>query len=170
VRPADVVHTGLGQPEVLDLPCRDEVFDCPGDVLDRYLWVDAVLVQQVDGGHAEPLQGVLDGGPDVLRPAVQTGGPVAVVAEAELGGNDDLVAYRRQGLADQGLVGERAVDLGGVEERDAAVDGGADQGDAVRVVDRRAEAVAQAHAAEADRGDFKSAGAEHAGVHRSAPH
>ncbi len=49
--------------------------------------------------------------------------------EAELGGDHDLVAERRQRLADEFLVGERAVDLGGVEEGDAALDGRADQRD-----------------------------------------
>ena len=37
-----------------------------------------------------------------------------------------------EGLADELLVDERAVDLGGVEERDAALDGGANQRDVVR--------------------------------------
>ena len=55
----------------------------------------------------------------------------AVEGEAELGGDDDLIADRRQGHADKRFVGERAVDLGGVEEGDAEADRVTDQGDAV---------------------------------------
>ena len=51
--------------------------------------------------------------------------------EAELRGDDDLVADRRERLTDDLLVDERAVHLGGVEEGDAAVDGGADERDAL---------------------------------------
>ena len=40
-----------------------------------------------------------------------------------------LIAERRQRLADQLLVRERTVGLRGVEERDAALEGGADQRD-----------------------------------------
>ena len=43
--------------------------------------------------------------------------------EAELGRDHDLVADRFERLADELLVGERAVDLRGVEEGDAALDG-----------------------------------------------
>ena len=49
--------------------------------------------------------------------------------EAEFGGDHDLFPERRQRFADQLLVGERAIDFGGVEEGDAALDGGADQRD-----------------------------------------
>ena len=46
--------------------------------------------------------------------------PAVLDVPAELGGDHDLVAQRRERLADQLLVDVRAVDLGGVEERDAA--------------------------------------------------
>ena len=62
------------------------------------------------------------------------------------------LADRSQGHADELFVGERAVHLGGVEEGDAKVDGGADEGDAVLLADGRAVAVAESHAAESDRG------------------
>ena len=84
----------------------------------------------------------------------------SVELEAELGGDHHLVAERRERLADQFLVGERAVDLGGVEEGDAALDGRADQRDHLALVRRRAVAEAQPHAAEAERRDLEAAAAE----------
>ena len=75
--------------------------------------------------------------------------------EAELGGDHHLVAEGRERLAHQLLVRERAVDLGGVEEGDAALDGRPDQRDHLLLVGRRAVAEAQAHAAEPDGRDFQ---------------
>jgi hypothetical protein len=47
--------------------------------------------------------------------------------EAELGGDHDLVPHRCERFADHFLVGEGAIDLGGVEEGDAAIVSLADQ-------------------------------------------
>ena len=52
-----------------------------------------------------------------------------VEGEAELGRDHHAVADRLQGFAHQVLVGERAVDLGGVEEGDAPLHGGPEDGD-----------------------------------------
>jgi hypothetical protein len=49
--------------------------------------------------------------------------------EPELGRDDDAPPEGRQGLADQLLVREGTVGLGGVEERDAAFDGGPEERD-----------------------------------------
>ena len=91
----DGVGTGLGQPELLHLPSLDEVFDGSGDVFDRDLGVDAVLVEQVDVVGAQPSQRALDGLGEVLGAAIEPGAGGAVVAEAELGGNHDLIADGR---------------------------------------------------------------------------
>jgi len=55
--------------------------------------------------------------------------------EAELGGDHHLIAERRQRLADQFLVRERAVDLGGVEKGDTSRNGRPDQRDSLLLVD-----------------------------------
>ena len=129
---ADGRGAGLGQAEVLHLARVDQLLDRAGDVLDRHVGVDPVLVEQVDRGRsaaaaARPRRpaGCARAGCRPRRAACRR----RIDVEAELGGDHHLVADRRQRLADQLLVGERAVDLGGVEERDAAVDRGADQRD-----------------------------------------
>src|SRR5208283_1057086 len=66
------------------------------------------------------------------------------------------------------LIGEGAVDFGGIEEGDAALHGGADQGDHLAALMRRAVAEAHAHAAEAEGGDLKVAVAESALLHGGA--
>jgi hypothetical protein len=76
-----------------------------------------------------------------------------------------LVADRGQCLADEFFIGERPVDLGGVEERDADVDGGADHVDAVLLVDVETIGVAEAHAAQPERRHLQSTAAEGTGDH-----
>ena len=77
----------------------------------------------------EPLERGLRDVLDVLGPAVQARLFAVGDLEAKLGGDHHSVADRRECLADEFLVRERPVDLGGVEEGDAEVDGGPDQGD-----------------------------------------
>ena len=89
---------------------------------------------------------------------------VVVEREPELGGDHHLVTDRRQCLPDELFVDERSVDLGGVEERDAPLDRGADQGDGVLAIGERAVALAHAHAAEAERRDLE-VGAECSRLH-----
>ena len=50
----------LGQAPVQDLALRHQVLDRAGDVLDRDLGVDAVLVEEIDAVGAEALEHALD--------------------------------------------------------------------------------------------------------------
>ena len=118
-----------------------------GDVLDRHLGINPVLVEQVDPVGPQPLQHLVDDGADVLGSAVE---PAWVELEAELGGQHHLVADRFQRLSDEDLVGEGSVRLRGVEERHPLLVGAADQLDAVVGVDRVAVVGAEAHAAQPD--------------------
>ena len=84
--------------------------------------------------------------------------PVAAgEVEAELGRDHDLLANRLESFAHELFVRERAVDLCGVEERDAALDGRADQRDHLLWVGEGRETRAHTHAAEAERRDFEVA-------------
>jgi hypothetical protein len=103
----------------------------PDRLLDRHVRVDPVLVVEVDVVGAEPAQRLLGDALRVLRRAVDAAGR-ALEVEAELGRDLDLVAVPGEGAPDQLLVRVRAVDLGGVEERDAEVERPRDRGDPVR--------------------------------------
>ena len=107
-----------------------------------------MLVVEIDTVGPEALQRFLDDPPDALRPAVQ---PVrAVDLEAELGGDGDLVADGRKGLADQFLIDVGTVDFRGVEERDASLVGVANHTDALGPVHTRTVVAAtEPHVAEA---------------------
>jgi hypothetical protein len=94
----------------------------------------------------------------VLRPAVEIHRALAGTdLAAELRRDHDLPFERLERLADELLVRERAVDFGRVEERDAALDGSANQLDAFFAIRSRPVAEAQAHATEPEGGHFELA-------------
>jgi hypothetical protein len=105
---------------------------------------------RLDVDSLEPLEGSLGDLPDVLRPAVEGGGAAGIGAdvEAELGGDHHLPAEGSESFTHELLIDERAVNLGGVEERDAAFHGGPEKGDHLPGVLGRAVGKAHAHAAE----------------------
>jgi len=112
-----------------------------------------VQVVQVDVVHAEPEQRRLAGPLDVAVLAPVGALAVAGAAvDAELGGQLDLVAAAGDGPADQDLVVAGPVNVGGVDEGDAEVQGPADGGDRLVPVGPAVE-LAHPHAAEALRGD-----------------
>jgi hypothetical protein len=111
---------------------------------------------------AEALQRGLAGFADVLGVAADTEALAVRPADvAELGGDDHLVPVRSQRLADQALVGEGAVHVGGVEEGDPELHGAADHRLRLLLVGHPVE-LRHPHAAETKRGDVE-VGAEGAG-------
>ena len=109
------------------MPCLDQFLHRAGDVFDRHVRVDAVLIEQIDHIGLEALERGLGDLLDVLRPAVQArrSGPriTAAKVEPELGGDHHLLAERSEGFANKFFVSERAVNFSGVEEGDAAFHG-----------------------------------------------
>ena len=98
---------------------RDQLLDRTGDVLDRDVRIDAMLVQQIDAVGTEALERGIDDRLDVLRSAVQTtSAPFDV--EAELRRDPDAVANRRERFSNELFAGVRSVDFSGVEKRDAS--------------------------------------------------
>jgi hypothetical protein len=125
-----------------------------------------MLIEQIDTVRSQALQGRVGDFLDVRGPAIEAGLlSVLVKAEAELGGDDNLIADRGERFAEQFFIGEGAVDFRGVEERHAEIDRGADERDSLLIVNGRAIAKAQAHAAEAEGGDFEAAVSEFSLLH-----
>ncbi|MNT23832.1 hypothetical protein D3C72_1592710 [compost metagenome] len=150
MRTANGLRACLRQAEVLDLAFANQVLHHPGDVLDRYVRIDAVLVKQIDVIGLQSTQRALDRNPDVLGAAVKNLLLIVVAkGEAKLGGDDHLIAHRCQGFAHHLFVQVRAVHLGGIEERDASVNRRSDQRNGLLCVSRGAVAMAQAHATQA---------------------
>jgi hypothetical protein len=119
--------------------------------------------------HAEPLQRVRC---EVLhrgRAAVVAGeAAVRVAQRAEFDAYERLFAQRGRGgaqrLADQHLVVAHAVEVAGVQQRDARFEGGVDRRDGLGAVGVAVQP-GHAHTAEAEGGDLGAGRAEGAGVH-----
>src|SRR5271166_1843956 len=157
VRLADAGSARLRQAEMPDFACRDQLLHGTGYVLHRHGRIDAVLIEKVDMVGAQALERSVDDRADMVGPAIQPG-HFALLAdgEAELRADKHLVADRLKRLAYQILVCKGAVSLGRVEQRNAAINRGADHLNGFLAVSRRPEAETQAHAAEADCRDFGS--------------
>ena len=152
-------------------------------VLQRDLGVDPVQLDQVDPVDPEVAEAELDLLLEVRRAADRRPLAGAGAGEARLGGDHQVVGVGVQRLGDQLLADDRAVGVGGVDEVDAALDGGPEHGQGALVVLRRAPdavagdlhgAVAQAvHlevAAEAERvGAMDCGGGGHTRPNRAGP-
>ena len=153
---------------MLDLSLPDQVLHGSRDLFDWYGVVDAVLIKEVDRVDPEPLERGLRDLLDVLRPAVE-GRPsrtaLRIGSEPELRRDDDASLEGFECLAHELFVRERPIDLGGVEERDAAFDGRPDQGNHLPLVGSRTEAEAHAHAAEPEGRDLEVAAPQFSLLH-----
>ena len=89
----DGLHACFGKAEVLDLAFLNQVLHRSGYVFDGHVRVNAMLIEQVDDIHLEPLERALDGLLDVLRPAVQARQPfMPRGSRSGLRSNPNLVA------------------------------------------------------------------------------
>jgi hypothetical protein len=142
-----------------DLALGDELVERPDGLLDRRLGVGRVQLVELDAVGLQPSQRRLDGVADVRAGALGTPRLRALDGEpgvAPLRREHDLVARGaaglREGDAHEGLGGRGrvAVDVGGVEERDAVIDRGVDDRVGARLVLRHGAPAAEVVAAEAD--------------------
>jgi hypothetical protein len=150
---------------VFDFAFADQVLDRARDLLDRHVGIDAVLIEQIDPIGLEPRERRAGDLADVRRSAVQPRLLPAFELESELRRDDDLIANVRERFADEILVRERPVRFGGIEERDAAIDGGTNDRDAVFASRRLSVAEADAHAAEAERRHVQTVSSEYSFLH-----
>ena len=157
---ADGRGIGLREPEMFHFPRRNEVPHRSSDVFDRDFGVRTVLIEQIDGVYAEAPQRLFGNLTDSLRATIESarsGLTIGIETVAELGCDDNLALERLEGFADEPLVGEGTIDLGGIEERHAALDGAMKKGNHFLMVANRLVTKRHAHAAKADGGDFKAA-------------
>src|ERR1700734_1852573 len=91
------------------------------------------------------------------------------MSKPNFGRDHHLVADRTQSFANDLFVGERPVDLRGVEESSASFNRGADQRDALFLAELCGVAESDAHAAEPDGRDFQTALTELSLLHCCSP-
>ena len=138
-----------------DFSFTDQVADRPGNLFDRHLGIDAVLVVEVDMVGTQPFQRAFDRPANLFRTTAERLPPLRVDPNAEFSGYDHLVANRRECLADQLLIGKRPVTLRRIEKGNTLFVSPADQGDHLVSVCRRTVAVAHTHATQSDGGHLQ---------------
>jgi hypothetical protein len=113
----DGLWSRLGEPEVANLAGLDELLHRADRLLYGRLRVHAVLVVEVYVLDPEARKRRVAGLSHVIGLAAHAKeAPVFAANVAELGGEDDFVASTLYGLADEHLIGERAVHIRRVEE------------------------------------------------------
>ncbi len=164
MRASDRLDTSLRHSEVLYFALLDEILHSSGDVFDRTLRIDAMLVEEIDDVGPEALQSCIRHFADTLRTAVQALLRVAIL-EAELGGNHHLLAERLNGLAHNFFVHERTICLGRIKKCHAAIECCPDERDRLLPLGCGPVTEAQPHAAQADGGHLEVAFSQFAFLH-----
>ena len=135
-----------------DFSFTDQVADRPGNLFDRHLGIDAVLVVEVDMVGTQPFQRAFDRPADLFRTTAERLPPLRVDPNAEFSGYDHLVADRCHRFADQFLVGVRPVALRRIEESHPKLVCLAEQGNHLVPVRCGTIAVTHAHTTQSDGG------------------
>ena len=160
----------LAQPQMAHVARVDHLLDRARHVFDRHVGIEPRRAIDVDMVRAEPFQRIgkevtdrrraqIDARPSAVRPA----------QGAELDAQDGALALAAfQRLAEQHLVMSHAIEVAGIEQRDARFQCRVDGGDALAFVRRTVE-IRHAHATEPDGRYGGSAGAESARLHASHP-
>src|SRR6185437_4975434 len=155
--------TRFRKSEKANLAGVHEISHRADDVLDRDRRIDAVLVQQVYMICLQTTERALHGFANVQRPAVQAT-LLARFPDAppELGRDRRLIPLSLERAAEQFLVGERPVHLGGIQKRDADLERPVQCRDRLAFVTlfRRSIRCGHPHASEPDGGDGEALGAE----------
>jgi hypothetical protein len=154
----------FGQADVADVPGLHHIGDGADGLLDGDRGVQAGGPVDVDAIHTEAGEAV--------REEVLYGGGTRVKSEpdaigtterAELDRDQGLAATALERAAHQDLIVSHAVEIAGVEQRDAGVQGGVDGSDALVVVGGTVHS-GHSHAAEGQRKNGWAGGAELAGI------
>src|SRR5579864_2213851 len=142
------VGAGFREAEMQHLAVFDELFHGTRNVLDWDIWIDPMLIEEIDAVRPETLQAPVHHSLDVIGPAVQTA-PVGEV-EAELCCDLHLVAERFERAADYGFAHVRAVYFSRVEKRHSVAVRRTDDLDGVVDGDCWAVVCGQVHAAKSE--------------------
>src|SRR5437879_5764981 len=156
MRAANTLRSGFRHPEMVYLALADQSLKGPGDIFDRHVGIDAVLVEEINCVGSQSLQCRIRVLANAFGPAVESFGRSAFL-ESEFRGDDDILAKRLDRLPYQFLIYIWPVSLGRIEECHAAFIGCADQLNRFVLFCGRAVAKAKPHATQSESRDFQSA-------------
>src|SRR5688572_27610789 len=111
----DSLYARFGKSPMQNLSLIHQVFDCSGDVFDRHLRIDAVLIEKVYAVGPQPLERSFNDQLDMIWFAVKPGKPTSrllIDIPTKLGSDPHFISKRPDSLAEDPLVFERPVCLG----------------------------------------------------------
>ena len=147
---------GFGQAQVPHLARLNQLRHGSYRFLNRDLWVDAMLIVQIDMVDAEPLKTGIAGRVHVFRRSVDTQQRTFGSAHVtELGCQHNFPAACFQDLCQQAFVGTHAVPISRIEEVDADIERGVEHAQISGFIGRSVE-LRHTHAAQANGRDFKA--------------
>src|SRR3954453_10947145 len=167
-RPLELLTAHVRDADVADLALALQVAERAERLLDRHVRVDGVQLVEIDPLQAEPPQAALAALAQPLGAAVAVPAPRSGTHEAALRRDHEAVRIRMERLRDQLLADVGAVGVGGVDQRDAALDDAAQKRPGGGRVGRRPpHAVSRdAHGAEAEPAHLEVAAEPEGRLHR----
>src|SRR5579875_3687386 len=91
------LDTRFRKTEVFDLTSLNQLLDCPRNILDRHIWINPVLIEEINSLNLQALKRALNGLLNMLRTAIQASQrplPCTIKLKSELGSDDHLLAER----------------------------------------------------------------------------
>ena len=149
MRPANGLRRRLAEAQVFYLSLLHQLRHGADGVFNGDVRIDAVLVVEVNVVDPQSLERAFAGHAHMLRPAVDAASALAVCTthESKFGGDIHLVASIANCIANQFLILERAIGIGGIEEIDSQFQCPVNGRDRFCVVSRTI-GIAHAHATE----------------------
>ena len=121
------------KPKVADLARLYKLGHGSNGVFDRRVGIDPVLIVEVDHVHLQPAQRSFAGQAHIVRLSINSDeSAIGRPDIAKLRRKDDLVSTILDGFANEFLVLTQSVNVGGVQESDAKLDGAVNCGDRPR--------------------------------------
>jgi hypothetical protein len=162
---SDGLCAHLREPDVAHVAGFHQIRDRADGVLDGHVRVAPRRLIEIDVVRLQPLQRVrqrrLHRGRPRIVPEPRAVGPAL---RAELHLDERLLPLSGERLAEEHLVVAHPIEVAGVEQRDAGVEGGMDGGDTLAVVGRAIHP-RHSHAAEPHRGNRRTASTQRARLH-----
>src|SRR5438874_9021388 len=145
---------------MLHLDILNYILYSAGNLLNRNIQIDPVLIEQIDGIDPQSLERSLCDLFDVFWSTIESASLPSIIGvglPSELRRDYNFPVKRSKRFAYQFFVEERTVYLGGIEERDTSLHGGVQQRNHLLLVFRRPVGPTHSHATESDGGNLKIA-------------
>ncbi len=151
MRTADRLYARFGKADRANFAFIDQVLHRADYILDGNVWIDAMLIKEINCFNTEALQRSFGHGTDIFGAAVHTNRFAVFNLEAEFRGNGYFIAESLERLAQELFIFIGAINFSRIEECDAQIKSTVQCTNGILFF-LSAIGIAHAHAAKADCG------------------